>query len=55
MIVLTVVIAATVTVTVIAVICSKCKSDDSSSNLAETIQEKFVGIGSMTCWMIFIM
>ena len=29
---------AAVTVTVIAVVCSKCNSDDSSSNLAETIR-----------------
>ena len=38
MIVLIIVTAATVTVTVIAVIGSKCNSDDSSSNAAKSIR-----------------
>ena len=55
MIVLIIVTAATVTVKVIAVFYSKWNSDDSNSNAAGTIKNKFVGIGSVTCWMIFIM
>ena len=55
MIVLIVVTAAIVTVTVTTVFCSKCYSDDSSSNAGRSIRIKFIGIGSMTCWVIFIM
>ena len=47
MIVLIIVTTSIVTVTVIAVFCSKCNSNDSSSNLARTICGKFIGIGSV--------
>ena len=51
MIVLTIVIATTVIVTVIAVVCSKCNSDDSNSNgevnKRRTMYGKLVGNGSV--------
>ena len=45
--VLIIVVAVIIAAIVIARFCSKCNSNSSSSNLARTIYEKFIGIGSV--------